>query len=384
MRLKSINYSEFDGTPREWSLSGLTLGAINLIVGKNGTGKTRSLNIIVALGNLLSGRQKPELTTGTWKAEFEHDDKSLHYLLGLEDRKVIREEFKEGDRTLLQRGRGGSGSILYEKEGRVIEFQPPESDLAAVARVDKIQHSFLEPLREWGQGVRHYLFGETMGKPVLAFLVKDGPAPDPKDVNAVIGLYRKGARDFPEVFQQAVLRDVNAIGYDVEEVGVMAPTDIEVQSFAPVSPMILYVKERDLAFPTQQPYMSQGMFRALSIVIHLNYAVIASKPNCIVVDDIGEGLDFERSCKLIDLLRTRAQHSTVQLILSTNDKFVMNEIPLDEWCVLQRNGGHVRVRNYENSKALFEDFKFTGLSNFSFFEMDFANGTPEEVAATHE
>ncbi len=273
---------------------------------------------------------------------------------------------------------------MYEKEGKVIEFQPPDSDLAAVARVDKIQHSFLEPLREWGQGVRHYLFGETMGKPVLALLVKDGPTPDPKDVNAVIGLYRKGARDFPEVFQQAVLHDLNAIGYNVEEVGVMSPTDIELQSFAPVSPMILCVKERDLAFPTQQTHMSQGMFRALSVIIHLNYAVIASKPSCIVIDDIGEGLDFERSCKLIELLRRRARHSTVQLILSTNDKFVMNEIPLEEWCVLQRKGGHVRVRNHENSKELFEDFKFTGLSNFSFFEMDFANETPAEVAAAHE
>ncbi len=115
MRLKSINYSEFDGTSRVWTLSGLTLGAINLIVGKNATGKTRTLNLIVVLGNLLSGRQKPELTTGTWRAEFEHDGKVLHYLLKLEDRKVIGEDFKEGDTTLLQARAWRVGEHLVRK-----------------------------------------------------------------------------------------------------------------------------------------------------------------------------------------------------------------------------------------------------------------------------
>jgi hypothetical protein len=33
---------------------------------------------------------------------------------------------------------------------------------------------------------------------------------------------------------------------------------------------------------------------------------------------------------------------------------------------------------------MFEEFKFTGLSNFSFFEMDFAGGPPAEEAVAHE
>ena len=277
----------------------------------------------------------------------------------------------------------GRAVFCYEKENRKIQFQSPESELAAVARVDKIQHPFLEPLREWGEGVRHYLFGETMGRPVVTLLVNGGPQPDSKDINAVIGLFRKGVRDFPKVFPQAVVRDINAIGYDVTEVDVMQPTDIQIQSPLPINPVILYVKERDLLCPTQQLHMSRGMFRAISIIIHVNYAVIASKPSCIVIDDIGEGLDFERSCKLIKLLRDHALHSTVQLILSTNGKFVMNAIPLTEWSLLQRKGNHVRVLNSKNSKELFDEFRFTGLSNFSFFEMDFANAPAQEVA-THE
>jgi hypothetical protein len=62
----------------------------------------------------------------------------------------------------------------------------------------------------------------------------------------------------------------------------------------------------------------------------------------------------------------------------------MNRIPLEEWSVLQRCGSTVRVLNYENSRDLFEEFKFTGLSNFSFLEMDFASGQPVEESATSE
>jgi ABC-type Na+ transport system ATPase subunit NatA len=126
------------------------------------------------------------------------------------------------------------------------------------------------------------------------------------------------------------------------------------------------------------------MFRALSVLILLNYAAIASRPSCIIIDDIGEGLDFERSCKLIDVIRKKAAASDVQLVVSTNDKFVMNEVPLEEWSVLRRQGNHVSVLNHDNSRAIFEEFRFTGLSNFSFFEMDFVNSPPEEVVAHEE
>jgi energy-coupling factor transporter ATP-binding protein EcfA2 len=384
MRLKAIDYAEFQGTPREWSLSGMTLGSVNLVVGKNATGKSRALNVINGLGKLVSGRQKPaDLTSGTYRTTFEHEGRVLSYVLEVKNNKVNLEEFKDGDRLLLGRGPGGAGKIWHEKENKEIEFQTPESDAAVVARRDKIQHRFLEPLGEWGAGVRHFEFGDRMGRPVVALLMKGGPEPDPHDVNAVIALFRKGAAEFPNRFTEAVKRDMNASGYEIEEIGVMAPTDITFHTPVGMAaePLILYAQERDLPSRTQQPHMSQGMFRALSVIIHVNYAVIASRPSCIIVDDIGEGLDFERSCKLIDLIRTRAKDSAVQLILSTNDRFVMNEIPLEEWCVLQRKGSHVHVLNHENSRALFEDFRFTGLSNFSFFEMDFANRQPSEEAS---
>jgi energy-coupling factor transporter ATP-binding protein EcfA2 len=387
MRLKSINYAQYEGTDREWRLEGLALGPINLIVGKNATGKSRALNVINGLAKLVSGHKKPsELTTGAYQTVFEDSGRFLHYSIEIRERKVVAEEFRDGERTLLRRSIGGAGEIFHHKERKMQEFQTPETEAAVVARRDIIQHHFLQPLGEWGERLRHYEFGEKMGRDRVALFVKGGPEPDPTDVNAVIGLFRKGVRDFPDRFARSVKDDLNQIGYDIDAVGVMAPTDLTLQipAGSPVESAVLYVKEGGLPCFTQQTDMSQGMFRALSVIVHLNYAVIAMVPSAILVDDIGEGLDFERSCKLIALMRERARHSSVQLILSTNDRFVMNEIPLEEWSILRRTAGHVRVLNYDNSRPMFEDFRFTGLSNFALFEMDFAGEPPVEETVAHE
>ena len=86
----------------------------------------------------------------------------------------------------------------------------------------------------------------------------------------------------------------------------------------------------------------------------------------------------------VQRMRQKAKDSSIQLIMTTNDRFVMNQVPLEDWSVLQRQGSHVRVLNYANSRDLFEEFKFTGLSNFSFLETDFANGPQAAEVDVHE
>ena len=376
MRLKSVSYSELLGKPKEWSISNFTLEPINLVVGKNATGKTRTLNVLSGLGKILSGRQKPsELTYGSFDVTFEHNAHILKYILRISDHKVIFESFTDGENVLLERREGGKGYIFHEKEGKNLEFQTPETDAAVVARRDTIQHTFLIPLSDWGSGVRYYSFGDTMGRNTISFLVDGGPQPDPTNPNEVIGLFRKGTKEYPDIFKKSVIKAMNDIGYDIEDINATTPQNIQIQSnsIIPVTPIALIVKERSLSGATEQMEMSQGMFRALSVIIHLQYAIHGDHPSFIIIDDIGEGLDFDRSCRLIHIIRQCAMDSRIQLTMSTNDRFVMNNVPLEEWSLLSREGGTIMVHNYKNSKATFDNFKFTGLNNFDFLAMDFIN-----------
>ena len=57
--------------------------------------------------------------------------------------------------------------------------------------------------------------------------------------------------------------------------------------------------------------------------------------------------------------------------MATNDRFVMNRVPLEYWSVIRRLPNMSKIYNYQNSKELFDNFEFTGLSNFDFFSSDY-------------
>lgn len=372
MRLLELEYSENTENPQKWALSGLSLGARNLIVGKNATGKTRTTNVIVCLSRCLSGLQNLPIN-GNWEARFINDSKIYRYTLSIKNEEVALEQLYIDDNIYLDRGEGGIGRIFTENLPipALTPFQAPPKDLAALTRRDTIQHSYLEPLFTWASSLRYYPFGTPLGKDLYGIIVPNSPKADDRDSNAVIGIYREAISDFPE-FPKRVIEDFSQVGYDISEIGLGSPISLKVQGL-PAEPVSFYVKEKDLPGITDQHSMSSGMFRSLSLIIQINFFQLKNIPASIVIDDIGEGLDFDRSCRLIELLRKKSVESDLQLIMTTNDKFVMNEIPLDEWSVLVRKNNVVTVHNQKNSPEIFDEFRFTGLSNFSLLELDFLN-----------
>jgi AAA15 family ATPase/GTPase len=61
MRLDFLEYCQDKNLPSEWRLEGCQLGNVNLIVGKNASGKSRILRSIKFLSYFLSGEEKLSL-----------------------------------------------------------------------------------------------------------------------------------------------------------------------------------------------------------------------------------------------------------------------------------------------------------------------------------
>ena len=110
MRLRSVSFTEFERRDQEWRLDGLTLGPINLLVGKNAAGKSRALNVISGLANHLAGLLPPGLS-GLYDVHFDHEGQNLHYQLRYEETEVLEERFSVDSRVMLERGTGGEGKI---------------------------------------------------------------------------------------------------------------------------------------------------------------------------------------------------------------------------------------------------------------------------------
>lgn len=376
MFLKSIEYSQFGGKPKLWRLEHCTFGNINLIVGKNATGKSRTLNIINGLANLLSGRLKLQWVSGKYVVKFDNKGKDLNYVLHFENASIIKEELDIDLENKLKRGEKGIGKIHYDKIKDFLDFQIPPNELAATARRDAIQHPFLEDLHNWGEDARYYRFGTPLGQEILSMAPgEEGEvaqqALNAKDTNLVVAMFIEGEEKYSKEFNGNIVDDMNHIGYSLEEIGIDTPESLILPKGVTVKPVGLYVKESDLDCRTGQVDMSQGMFRALSLIIQINYSLFAGKPSCILIDDIGEGLDFQRSSALVKLLIERAKNSSVQLIMATNDRFIMNSVPLEYWLVIQRIGGISKIYNQENSQQLFDNFELTGLNNFDFFSSNY-------------
>jgi energy-coupling factor transporter ATP-binding protein EcfA2 len=368
MQLESITYAQFEGRPEEWSITGFSFGNINLIVGKNATGKSRTLNVITALGKLVSGEVKLTFKSGEYKVIFNKDGKKqkLTYVLKYEESNVIEEKLIVDSKIRLNRGPDGKGKIYAVKEGKDIDFQAPPSELACNRR-DSIQHPFFEDLYTWGKNLRHYYFGTQLGKSIYT-IPKEGKEEEPnlKDAEQAVAIFNKGRKTYQNQFVDNVKTDMAKVGFNLDDIALGLPISLTFER-ALFQPQGILVKESDLKGKTDQNEMSQGMFRALSLIIQLNYSLLASIPSCILIDDIGEGLDYERSSALIKLLIDKAKNSHVQLIMSTNDRFVMNNVPLEYWSIMQRFSDHSEIYNYRNSRKWFEDFELTGLSNFDFF-----------------
>lgn len=376
MRLISIDYSEFDNDSRRWSLSGLSLEACNLLVGKNATGKSRAVNLINGMAQNLLGRAVG--LGGRWTATFLHEGKTFVHHVDIADQEVTSETLTIDGVEMLSRESGGGGTIRAVELGKVMKFQSPPSTLAIYSKRDSVQHPFLEPFFTWATGVRLYRFGGSLGRENLIQISPAGREIDETDVDQVVALFYKARKTHGSAFVQAIVNDLREIGYPVEGVDIGVPESV----ILPASPLPFngfLVKETDREGVTDHVAMSQGMFRAVAILVHMNWLALSKTAGTVLIDDIGEGLDFERSCKLIGLLRKKVLGINVQLIMSTNDRFVMNEVPLSEWSVLVRTGSKVQVKNARNSRDAFEEFRFTGLNNFAFFELNVLGGDSGRV-----
>lgn len=384
MKLDIVEYIENEGLPSQWSIEGCQLGYINLIVGKNASGKSRILKAIDILADLLADRVKIKSSSKKrqWNLIFNayQPEKTIEYTLIIDQGQVTLENFYIGSTTYLERGEGGEGRIFAEELQTQMKFQTPSNKLAAVERRDTVQHPFFEPLYNWAKSLRYYRFGTPLGKnSFLAFPTKKDirTITDFKDPDFVVEIFKIGREDFGDKFVESILSDMKSIGYDLSFIEIQKPSfvqeEIESVPFFLEDAQYLSVREDNLNANTEQIEMSQGMFRALSLIIQINYALFSEEqcPDCILIDDIGEGLDYERSSALIKLLIDKAETGSLQLIITTNDRFIMNGVPLEYWSVIERLPGCSKLYNIYNSKERFEEFEFTGLNNFDFFSSDF-------------
>ncbi|MGB1204981.1 MAG: ATP-binding protein [Chitinophagales bacterium] len=354
MKLIELSYQD-----KNWDIQNLKFDAVNLIVGKNSVGKSRTLAIIDLFYKIIT--QKKDLNfEEEWNVKFENNKKEIiEYCFSAEEEKgVFHESLLINNTTVLKRNDSFSAAIKSNTTSNWHEINPPSNKLILHIRRDVKEYPFLEDIISWAEHSYGFKFAHIT--PSASFLAekKYSLLTNVANVSDLFSALKKQNKE-------NVILNLNNLGYNIESI-----EDVEVMD-ALNDFFTLLIKEKDLKKRILLQNLSQGMFRALSILIYLEYLIYQKKPATIVIDDLCEGLDYERATKLGKLIFNKCMNTNIQLIATSNDSFLMDVVDIKYWNVLQREGKIVTAINIQTHEALFKKFKFTGLSNFDFFASDY-------------
>jgi hypothetical protein len=360
MKLKSLSYKNF-----EWQLANIEFEDACLVVGKNSTGKSRALDVIDSVAKIIGQTNNLQFLQ-EWKICFSDDDYDITYTLRrgsngnstdyqIDDIDLLYEKIEIGGETLLSRDSAEKVGIYNYINKQFEDIYPPANKLVIHTNRDLKKYPFLEKIALWAEQSYGFKFANI--------------SPD-KPFNAQHYNLLNPVEEIPELYSQLsdqerdrIKNDLSEIGFDIEKVDLVDFVNEKVK--------FISIQEKNVVEPLYLHWLSQGLFRSISLLIFLEYLIAKKKPATVIIDDLCEGLDYERATKLGKLVFEKCLANNIQLIATSNDAFLMETVDLKYWNVLQRNGSVVTSLNAQNHPDLFKDFKFTGLSNFDFFASDY-------------
>lgn len=348
MQIESFSYGDYF-----WKLDGLNLQTLNLLVGRNASGKSRTSSSIETLIDMIS--QKREITAGgSWKVRFRTlMGEVLDYSVATRKSGQITRELLVLDGKQLLDRKNLVCKVFSKITNEFEEFFPPDTQLVLHVRRDIKAFPDFERLIDWAANSYGFRFGII--SPLTALLNSGYDFLNP--VDDIVDMFRS----LSPLNRETVIVLVNKLGYEVTSI--RAVTTYESR--------FLEVIEDGLSKPIPHTVLSQGMFRVIALLVYFSYLIHIKKPQLLILDDLGEGLDYSRAVKLGKFIFDTCDQEHIQLIATSNDGFLMDTIPLNYWNVLRRTGKDVIALNEKNSPELFRDFAFTGLSNFDFFSSDY-------------
>ncbi len=362
MILTHLDFYENKDKETYWEIHNVNLGVFTLVIGLNATGKTRFITVISRLVTMLSKRT-PHLSDGNWFVTFRDLKEQKHYEYRLDILNgIVENETLSINHELKLERQGTTGKMFSATSRRMKTFNPPETELTHHVRRDVKEFPFLEDLVGWAANFHGYKF--NMANPKRLPFPFD-ISPSMEDLSATPYLLQAALQDQEAI--NTIIRDFSDIGYPVEDVTVRTtrlPGGTEA-----IDIPVAVVKEKNLTCTTSQTEMSQGMYRAFSLVVIVQSLLRLGKACTVAIDDLGEGLDFERSSKITNLLFEKIKASNIQLIVTSNDRFLINSVEVHSINLLERHGSVIESYNYENSKEQFDAFRFTGLNTFDFFSV---------------
>lgn len=337
----------------QWSISNVRFAGVNFVVAKNATGKSRLLRAIEALCEMITGSST--VFYGHWSASFKFTGGRYDYSVGTKDG-AMYESLLIDDIEVMNRA-GNSARLYSHASKTMVTVAPPSDKLVMNYRRDQVEYPYFEVLYKFASNARLFKFGMLHS---TDFMTDDGRALKAKGIDDVALILQN---ELTEEDRGAICSSLCTLGYEIDQI------DVQLVSGVPK----IVVKEKGLLYPIEQRLLSQGMFRVIAIVVYLQYMKMKVLPSLVMVDDVGEGLDYDRAKKLAKYLLDYFKDSEIQAVLTSNHNFFLDQIALKHWLILRKNGTEVTAISAQSHPEAFRKFQLSGLAPFDIFSSNFLN-----------
>ncbi len=348
MLLSEFTYKQASG----WRLEELSLNHQNLIVGLNSVGKSRTVSALGRVARFIRGEADTSMEDVECSLILENGNQ-LEYSFEIKGGEIQAEILRKGGQSLIMRER--SSATMYDEQ-----VSPPAGKLLIQVRRDTLRYPEIEEIINWAEHTSMFVFSNITTSPnsLSPYTISNEPL--------LPVMYGK----ISEEKQKLLLAFMLDLGYEIDR--------IEEYQRENGSKM-LHIYEKGIGNPMTPFELSNGMFRVFCVLLYMLYCSTLADARCLIIDDMGEGLDYMRSTRLGKIMFSYCEENHIQLLATSNDSFLMDAVDLQYWNILQRKGGRVYSLNNKNSKELFERFVRTGLSNFDILSSNFiANNTKDE------
>lgn len=374
MRINSI---EFHDKARNWRLEKTTFDDFTLLVGASGVGKTQILRAITAIKQIAFSRNYASsrfISSVDWKINFNVSQTEQYIWSGSfnEDAEIHSEELILNGREILRRT---AEEIIFQDEKTpkfprrasiltVIEEEPLIAPIPTGFR--KIIYSQYAEKMLRGLAFRYSEYEEISSVTTIDEILEGYMDTELKMLSG----YKNQHPKFTKI------KDIfTSIFPQIEDVKIEIEDDnskrIRPRSLMVRDKPILQLKEKKIDTWIPEQSISSGMLRTFW---HLCEIFLAPEGSVILIDEFENSLGVNCIGALTDEILNSERN--LQFIITSHHPYIINNVDMQYWKIVTRNGGVVKTHTAEELKLGKSKHRaFTELTN----NIEFRTGKEEEL-----
>ena len=353
VRNMKIQSFKFSNNKENWHIQEVKFENLNLLVGGSGVGKTRILKALELIRDVALGSNR-NLDDLEWSINFSH--------LGQNYRWELKSSSTKKEEISLNVNESKQTEIVYEKLVRYDDDSELEilirtisdskfnnKDLPKLKRTESAITLFSEEdlIIPVDQAFKQLIFNFETSQRVMFRIDSDILTTylDEEAINPP-SLFKYVFADVPAIIKAFYLQkflpdDFNEIKeYYIDVFSEV--NDVRVSSERTSDGdfrLFLEIKENGVEDWIPQERISSGMFRTLIFLVEV---ITAPEESVILIDEFENSLGINCMAELTDFILDKSPD--VQFILTSHHPYIINNIPWDNWQIVNKSGNKVRVR----------------------------------------